>query len=42
MPLGDLLPNIIWCLEQVSRESSESMMIPWDSGESGNACKLVK
>ena len=42
VPLGDSLPNVIWRLEQVSREMSKSMMIPWDSGESGNACKLVK
>ena len=42
VPLRDLLPNVIWCLEQVSRESSESMMLSWDSGESGNMCKSVK
>jgi len=28
--------------EQVSRESLENIMIPWDFGESENACKLVK
>ena len=42
MPLGNSLPNAIWSLEEVSRESSEGMMIPWDSSESGNACELVK
>ena len=42
MPLGDSLLNVIWHLEQVFRESSESMMLSWDSGESGNTCKLVK
>ena len=42
MPLGDSLPNVICHLEQVLGESSESMMIPWDFGESENACKLVK
>ena len=42
MPLGNLLLNIIWLLEQVLREYSEEIIIPWDSDESGNACKLVK
>ena len=42
MPLGESLPNVIWNLEQASRETSESRMIPWDFGESGNVCKLVK
>jgi len=42
VPLGNSLPNAIWHLEQVSRESSKGMMIFWDSGESGNACELVK
>jgi len=42
VPLGDPLSNVIWCLEQASREMLESMMIPWDFGKNGNACKLVK
>ena len=42
MPLGESLPNVIWHLEQASRETSESRMIPWDFGESGNVCKLVR
>ena len=42
MLLGNLLSNAILHLEQVSRESLESMMIPWDSGESGDTCELVK
>ena len=42
MPLGNSLPNTIWRLKQVSRESLEGMMIPWDFGESGNVCELVK
>ena len=33
MPLGNSLPNGIWHLKQVLRESSEGMMIPWDSSE---------
>ena len=37
MPLGNLLSNAIWRLEQVSREYSEGIMIPWDFGESGDA-----
>ena len=37
MPLENLLPNVIWHLEQVSRESSEGLMIPRDSGKSGDA-----
>ena len=40
--LGNSLPNIIWCLEQISREFLEEVMIPWDSNESGNAWKLVR
>ena len=40
--LGNSLPNAIWRLKQVSRESSEEIMIHWDSDESGNACELVK
>ena len=42
MPLGNSLPNIIWHLEQVPRESLEGMMIPWVSGESGNTCEVMK
>ena len=42
VPLGNSLPNAIWRLKQVSRESSEEIMIHWDSDESGNACELVK
>jgi len=42
MPLGNSLLNTIWCLEQVPRESSEGVMIPWDSGGSGNACEVGK
>ena len=37
MPLGNSLLNAIWHLEQVSRESSEGMMIPRDSSKSGDA-----
>ena len=42
VPLGNSLPNAIWRLKQVLRESSEEIMIHWDSDESGNACELVK
>ena len=42
VPLGNSLPNAIWRLKQVSRESSEEIMIHWDSDESENACELVK
>ena len=42
VPLENSLPNAIWRLKQVSRESSEEIMIHWDSDESGNACELVK
>lgn len=42
MPLGNLLPNIIEHLEQVLRESSKGVMIPWDSGGSGNVCEVGK
>ena len=40
--LGNLLPNVIWRLEQVLREFSKEVIIPWDSNESGNAWKLVR
>ena len=40
MPLGNSLPNAIWCLKQVPREFSKGMMISWDFGESGNACEV--
>ena len=42
MPLGNSLPNTIWRLEQVPRESLKGMMIPWNSCGSGNACEVVK
>ena len=31
MPLVSLLPNTIWCLEQISRESSEDIIVYRDS-----------
>ena len=37
VPLGNSLLNVIWRLDKFSRESSEGMVIPWDSNESGNA-----
>lgn len=42
MPLGKLLPRTIWHLEQVSRKSSEDMIILGIRGESGIAWKLAK
>ena len=31
VPLGSLLSNVVWRLEQVSRESLEEIIFPWDS-----------
>ena len=42
MPLGNLLPNTIRHLEQVSRESSKDMIFLRIMGESGIASGLVK
>ena len=36
MPLGSSLLNVIWRLEQVSRESSEDMTVSRDFGEKYN------
>ena len=42
MPLGNPLLNTIWHLEQVSRESSEDMIVLGIRSESGVAWKPAK
>lgn len=40
VPLGNLLPNIIWRLEQVLKESSKVVRIFWDFDKCGNTCEV--
>ena len=42
IPLGKPPPNTIRCLEQVPRESSKVVRIPWDSDEHRNTCAVGK
>ena len=39
---GSSLPSTHWCMEQVPREFSKVVRIPWDSEGHGNKCEVER